>query len=240
MPRSLRHCPGGTVFHVLNRAVGRRRLFYKDTDYLAFLRVTLEALDRVDVRLSAFCLMPNHWHLLLWPRRDGDVSAFMRSLTVTHSNRYHAHYHSAGHGHLYQGRFKSFAVQDGRHMRTVWRYIERNPLRAGLVRRAEAWAWSSLAVRLLRQTPEAPDWSRNMLSDGLLTLPADWIEQVNAPQTKAEEAALRVSIGRGIPFGEAAWQAATAAKLGVSLRPRGRPGKREAADDAAMRIVKGS
>ena len=128
------------------------------------------------MRIAAFCLMPNHWHLILWPHGDGDTSAFMRWLTVTHSTRYHAHYHTAGQGHLYQGRFKAFPIQTNHYLRTAWRYIERNPVRAKLVERAEAWPWSSLAVRLLRQTPYAPDWSKTLLCDDLLPLQAPWLQ----------------------------------------------------------------
>jgi hypothetical protein len=88
------------------------------------------------MRLLAYCLMPNHFHLLVWPRADGDLSQFLRWLTVTHTQRWHAHHRTAGTGHLYQGRFKSFPVQSDEHFLTVCRYVERNALRANLVGRA--------------------------------------------------------------------------------------------------------
>lgn len=141
----------------------------------------------------------------------------MRWLTVTHTQRWHAHHHTAGTGPLYQGRFKAFAVQEDEHLLGVWRYVERNALRANLVKRAEDWRWSSA---YLRQQQKAA-W----LSAGPVALPADWLEHVNGAQTEGELAALRRSVARGAPFGDAIWQQATAERLGLesSLRPRGRP-----------------
>jgi REP element-mobilizing transposase RayT len=99
------------VYHVLNRGNGRQALFDADTDYLLFQRILWQAQRRLPMRLIGYCLMPNHWHLLLWPHGDGDLSEFMRWLTVTHTQRWHAIHGTAGAGHLYQGRFKSFPVQ---------------------------------------------------------------------------------------------------------------------------------
>jgi len=81
MPRRLRFCSGGYVVHVLNRAVGRRRLFAKEADYLSFENVMREALVRQPTRLLSYCLMPNHWHMVLWPRQDDELSEFLRWLT---------------------------------------------------------------------------------------------------------------------------------------------------------------
>ena len=135
---------GGLVYHALNRANARQTIFDDDGDYEAFERVLAEAVDRHVMRLLAYCVMPNHFHLVLWPRADGDLSRFMRWLTLTHTQRWHAHHHTAGTGHLYQGRFRSFPVQDDGHLLTLCRYVERNALRAGLVGRAEDWRWGSL------------------------------------------------------------------------------------------------
>ena len=114
-------------------------LFEKDGDYAAFERVLQEAVDRLNPRLLGYCLMPNHWHLVLHPRADGDLSQFMRWLTVTHTQRCHAHRGTAGTGPVYQGRFESFPVQSDEHLLAVLRYVERNPLRANLVQRARHW-----------------------------------------------------------------------------------------------------
>ncbi len=123
--------------------VGRLELFEKPSDYSAFEKILAEAHHRTSIRIAAYCLMPNHWHLLLWPRTDGELSEVMRWITVTHTQRWHAYRHSSGTGPVYQGRFKSFPVQTDEHFITVARYVERNALRAKLVERAEEWRWSS-------------------------------------------------------------------------------------------------
>jgi putative transposase len=147
MPRRPRESTGGLVYHVLNRTVGREALFQTELDYVAFERILAESISRHESRLLAYCILPNHWHLLLWPREDGELSEVLRWLTVTHTQRYHAYYQTSGTGPLYQGRFKSFPVQSDEHFYTVARYVERNALTANLAERAEAWPWGSLSLR---------------------------------------------------------------------------------------------
>ena len=149
MPRTARILRADGYYHVLNRGNGGGRIFHADGDYAAFLRVLAEGLERFGVELLAYCLMPNHWHLVLRPRRDGRaLSRLMQWLGVTHARRHHAAHRTRKGGHLYQGRFKCFPVQDDRHFLVLCRYVESNPLRAGLVRRrAENWRWSSLRAR---------------------------------------------------------------------------------------------
>jgi putative transposase len=168
----------------------------------------------------SYVLMPNHWHLVVWPQHDGQLSTWAQWLTVTHVRRWHAHHHSAGTGPVYQGRFKSFPVQEDEHYFTVCRSVERNPLRATLVARAEAWRWSSLWHRV--QATGVP-W----LSDGPLPLPGHWTEYVNGAQTEGELAAVRTAVARGAPFGDECWQKQTAVILGLesALRRAGRPKK---------------
>jgi putative transposase len=208
------------VYHVLNRAVARLALFEKDADYEAFERVMGEALEKHPTRLLAYQLMPNHWHLVIWPREDGELTEFVRWLTHTHVMRWHAHYQTAGSGHLYQARFKSFPVQTDEHFYTLLRYVERNALRAGLAERAEQWRWSSL----WRRDSGGAD-ARALLHGWPLPEPADWVRRVNRPQTEAELKAVRQSLRRGSPFGTSQWQVRTAKRLGLewTLRPRGRP-----------------
>jgi putative transposase len=222
MPRRLRHAAGGYVYHVLNRAVGRATIFQKPADYDAFLRVLTQAHDWIPVPLLAFCVMPNHWHLVLWPKRDGELSEFMRWLTVTHTQRWHAHYHTEGTGPLYQGRFKSFPIAEDEHYLTVVRYVERNPLRVGLVASATKWRWSSLW-----ENGQKLEWPA--LADGPVARPRDWLRRVDQPETEAELAALRRSVTRGTPYGSEAWQKRTAARLGLqsTMAALGRPKKAE-------------
>ena len=150
------------------------------------------------------------------------MSRFVGWVTLTHTQRWHAHRHSAGAGHLYQGRFKSFPIQEDDHFYTVCRYVERNPLRARLVPRAEKWRFGSL----WRMTHGDRD-ARALLSPWPVSRPRDWASWVHEPQTEAELAAIRRSIRRGSPFGGETWTARTVAKLGLdsTLRPRGRPRK---------------
>ena len=219
MPRRRRGSTGSYVYHVLNRAVGRATLFGKDADYLAFENILREALAWQPMRVLAYCVMPNHWHLVLWPRRDGELSEYMRWLSVTHTQRWHAHHKTAGTGPVYQGRFKSFPIQEDEHFLTVCRYVERNALRAKRVERAESWRWSSLWQR------EHGD--ARWLSEWPVPRPRRWVSYVNGPETAAEVAALRRSVQRGSPYGVESWQHVTAAALGIeaSLRPRDRPRK---------------
>ena len=104
MPRQPRIAPGGYVYHAINRGAARRAIFKKTADYAAFEPVLDEAMHKHPIRLLGYCLMPNHWHFVLWPQRDEQLTTFLRWLTHTHTQRWHAHYHSAGTGHLYQGR----------------------------------------------------------------------------------------------------------------------------------------
>ena len=91
--------------------------------------------------------MPDHWHFVLWPERDGDLGRFMHHLTVTHTARWKQHKKQVGFGHLYQDRYKSFPIESDDHFYQVVRYVERNPLRATMVRRAEHWQYSSRGFR---------------------------------------------------------------------------------------------
>ena len=219
MPRRLRVSTGGLAYHTLNRAVGRGQLFDDEPDYLAFERVIERTWRQLPVPILSYCLMPNHWHLVLWPEKDGQLSEFMRLLTVTHTQRWHAHHHSAGTGPLYQGRFKSFPIQQDQHLLTVGRYVERNALRAKLVKSAQQWPWCSIAKRHSRQTPP---WLLP-LKDWPLDVPGNWTAWVNRAQTQAELEALRRSVKRGTPYGEERWQIRTAKQLGLesTLHPRG-------------------
>jgi putative transposase len=201
----------------MNRGNGRANVFLKDSDYRAFTDLIVRACHRIPMRILAHCLMPNHFHLVLWPRGDRDLSRWMQWLLTSHVRRYHRHYETSG--RVWQGRFKAFPIQQDGHLLTVLRYVERNPLRANLVSAAEDWEWSSLRARLGRDVKLAPDV-------GPLGLPPDWGRLVNEPLTPAELEAMRTCSRRGRPYGESSWVLSTAVDLGLvsSLRRRGRPG----------------
>ena len=218
MPRRSRFASGNYVFHVLNRAVGRATIFETEEDYIAFLNVLQQARNNAECRLLAFCVMPNHWHLVLWPKGDDDLSEYMRWLTVTHTQRWHSFHGTSGTGPIYQERFKSFPVQGDEHFLAVCRYVERNALTAKLVRRAEHWRWGSLWQSLNEPGDVQLDrWP--------IEKPSNWVEWVNQAQDESEVAEIRKAVRRGGPFGSDDWAKRTAKRLRLesTLGPLGRP-----------------
>jgi REP element-mobilizing transposase RayT len=144
MPRTARADLGGYCYHALNRGNGRAQVFHDADDYHGFVRLLRQACARLPMRLVAFCLLPNHFHLVLWPRADGQLGPWMQWLLTAHVNGYRKRY--GGSGHVWQGRFRAFPIEQDDHLLTVLRYVERNPLRAGLVERAKEWPWSNLPL----------------------------------------------------------------------------------------------
>ena len=222
MPRRKRVCPRGEVFHILNRAVARLTVFEKPADYDAFLRVLDETWEIVPLPIFAMAVMPNHWHFVVRPTTDDQVSEFFQRLTVTHTMRYHAHYKTSGTGHVYQGRFKSFPIQSDEHLLIAMRYAERNPVRANFVELAEEWQWGSAYAR---QQPE--DKRRWLTAPVDPPLPRQWRSWVNKAETDAEVQSLRHCIQRGLPFGDERWVKSSSVRLNLesATRPRGRPRK---------------
>jgi putative transposase len=207
------------------------RLFHKDEDYQAFERVLAEALDRYPVDLLTYCLMPNHWHLVLRPRSNDGLGRMMGWLGVTHVRRHHEHHHTRGGGHLYQGRYKSFPVQDDRHFLTACRYVEANPLRAGLAAesggRAESWPWCGLALRQGRPKRDAARAGEPELRCVAWPVdrPRNWVALVNERMDDDALDQVRRCVQKGMPYGDEAWVVRTAKRLGLqsTLRSPGRP-----------------
>jgi putative transposase len=220
MPRPKRADEANGVYHALNRGNARTKLFKKTADYKAFERILAEGLERYPCRILSYQLMSNHWHFVLQPTQDGGMSNFLRWVSLTHTQRYHAHYGTAGEGHVYQGRFKSFPIQDDDHYFVVSRYVERNALQARLVDRAEDWRWGSLHRWLCEHEPDP-----KLLSSWPLSRLPNWVRRVNEPLTETELAAVRWSVKRGSPFGDETWVESIARRLDLesTLRPRGRP-----------------
>lgn len=221
MGRSPRNALGGIVYHVLNRANGRIEIFRKDKDYEAFEDILAEAKKKQPMRVLAYCIMPTHWHLVLNPYRDGDLPNFMRWVTLTHTQRWHAHYKSVGYGHLYQGRYKSFPVEQDEHFLQLVRYVERNAKRATLVKKAEQWRWSSLHKRQFG-SPE----QQKLLGTWPVESDGDYIKWVNEPQPKEEVEVIRYAIQRGRPYGGEVWVSRMVEKLGLETTMRQRGGYR--------------
>ncbi len=186
-----------SVCHVLNRSAKRLPLFRDAGDYQAFIDVLAEAQLRRPVPLLAFCVMPTHFHLVLWPPAAKDLSRFGHWLTVTHAQRWQRARGSAGSGAVYQGRFKAIPVQTDSHLLTVLRYVERNPVRAGLVARAENWPWSSACRGAATSAVVLANWP--------VDRPGDWLARINEPEGDAELHELRRAVTRDLPVGTNEW-----------------------------------
>jgi len=218
MPRTARSLVAGGHYHVINRGNNRARLFESSCDYEAFLRLIEQAQQRHPISLLAACMMPNHVHFVVAQECAGDISKWMHWLLTTHSHRHHLGRESSG--RVWQGRFKAFPIQQDVHLLTVMRYVERNPLRAGLVEQAESWAWGSLAWR------HRGAWA-GLLASPPLALHANWLAWVNAPQTSEELKALRACANHQRPYGDELWTTSERERWGSrdARRPRGRPRK---------------
>lgn len=165
MARKHRSCPRGLIFHLCNRAAGDLTLFKNPYDYLQILQTFREAMETFPISLYAYCMMPNHWHLLVRPHHRDAISRFMHWFGTTHATRYRKSHESVGQGALYQNRFRSHPVEGSAAFFKTAAYIERNPLSAGLVAEAPAWPWSSAAYSPILSTekwpfPKPANWSR--------------------------------------------------------------------------------
>ena len=209
------------------------KMFSREKDFQAFETLIAEAQERHPMRILSYCLMGTHWHFVVRPKRDGELTSFFRWLSHTHAMRWRVSHRTVGDGHLYQGRFKSFPVQpEGASLRAVCRYVERNALSAGLVERAQDWRWGSLWVRRQGTVEQ-----RGILSEWPEPVPANWIERVNRPIHARERERMKVSLERCRPFGEDDWVVRTAGKLGMehTMRREGRPVKAASNNDKGKR-----
>jgi len=208
------------IYHALNRANFRSRLFPETAHYEDFLGIVEESLNFVPMRILAYCLMPNHWHLVLYPRADGDLSKFLRRITLTHTQRYHARTRTVGSGHVYQGRYKSLLVESDRHFLTLVRYVERNAKRATLVKKAEDWPWSSAHARL-----GGNEKQKKLLSAWPVAEPRHYREWLNRSQGKEEIEKIRCAIKKSRPYGSEEWVSRAVAQFGLenTMRSSGRP-----------------
>lgn len=222
MPRIQRIDIGGIVYHVINRANARLRIFNTDKDYQLFEEVLEEAGEKFNMRILSYCVMPNHWHLVLYPKTDGELQVFMRWLSMTHTQRWHSRYKTAGSGHLYQGRYKSFPIQTNEYLLQLFIYVEQNALRAKLVAKAEQWRWSSLYRREKGSIKE-----KKLLSSWPIDAPRDYFNLVNTLQTGAELESLRYCVKKGKPYGREDWiqRMVDEFNLVPTLRNPGRPKK---------------
>ncbi len=225
MPRLPRLIDDGLVYHAINRGNNRQVVFRRDADFRAFLDALRKTRERYPFDLYAYCLMPNHFHLVLAPQQGQSISRILQSLTVAHTWRVHRGRRSSG--HVWQGRFKSPVIEGDEHLLTAMRYAECNPLRAGTVSNLADWRWSSYRVHVGLDSDdlvsESPVWSQ--LGADEAKRRAYWKRWLHTPQTEQELAALRQSIVSGRPFGSERWVKRMAQRLGVPLLPRRAAGR---------------
>jgi putative transposase len=188
---------GNLVYHVINRSNGRVSLFNTEADYRDFEYLLCEIKEEYGMRILAYVVMPNHWHLLLYPLQDKDLSRSMHWLGTTHAHRHNARMNTVGEGHLYQGRYKSFLIEEDLHLLTVLKYIERNPVRANLVERAEEWRWSSAYRRI-----HGIEAEKSLLGELPVDLPRNYLEWIHTPEPSEELKDLRHCVNKGITFGD--------------------------------------
>jgi putative transposase len=203
----------------MNRGVSQAEIFADSRDYSIFLSILATHLKKnPNIKLCSYCLMPNHWHLALWPMEDGCLSSFIQNVSSRHVENWRKRWDSTG--HLYESRFKCFAVQDEKYYLNIVRYIERNPVRASLVKKAVDWQWSSYYLRSKGYNP----WDIP-LSSGPVPIPANWDTRITRPENDSTLSEIRQSHRRSSPYGEQDWVEETAKKLGVlgSIKPLGRP-----------------
>ncbi len=220
MPRTPRASVGGLCYHVLNRGNAGSEVFHEARDYAEFVELLQEETETRKVRLLAYCLLPDHFHLVLWPRKDGDLSHWMQWLSTSHVRRYHRQHQSSG--HIWEGRFRAFPIQADEHLLTVLRYVEQNPVRLKelKLRKPERWSWSSVGK-------DVAGLERPAIDPGPVDRGRNWLKSVQQPLTAEELAMVRHSVVRGTPFGDPKWLQRIVAKLGLesTVRPRGRPRK---------------
>ena len=207
---------------MLNRGNHRQQLFATAEDYRAFLELLASARERLPVQLWGYCLMPNHGHLVVEVEKMSDLSKWVHGVCNRHVRGYHRQNPRMGGGHIYQGRYKSFPIEDENYLYTVLCYVEANPLRARLVTRAEDWPWSSLSGKgifdglLEVQRPKLAPWPRG----------PQWTQEVNLALPTDRLQDIRACVQRGKPLGSEYWVSAlTQGDLASTVLPRGRPRK---------------
>ena len=218
MPRGPRIIPDNSVQHIINRGNKREQIFFEPADYEDFFCLLADAQHRIPMRILVICIMRNHFHIVAWVEEGVALSAFMHWLMCAQISRHKKRHGTTGLGHVYQDRYRNFMVQNDVHLFRVLRYVEANPLRAGIVRRAEDYRWSSLSRRI---TPDG----RRYLADWPIARPENWSEYVNTGIDQQELDALRFCARRGAPYGDEAWVDAAVATYDLGHTTR-KPGHR--------------
>ena len=220
MARQPRTDVSGEIFHIINRSNARWNIFKTDKDFQGVIKSLIETIELTPIDIFAFCLMSNHWHFVVRPKNNGDMGRFFGKFTQKATQRWHTRHGTVGTGHLFQGRFKSFLVEKDEYFLQLVKYVEANALRAGMVKKAEDWVWSSLYLRLKNK-----ELAEKTLTAWPVDMPKNYLSLVNEPLTQAHLDNIRTSIEKSRPFGNQAWVGRQVSKydLGYTLRGPGRP-----------------
>ncbi len=210
----------GHTYHVINRAVMRLQIFNSNEDYLQLEKIIEATQKEIDMHIFAYIIMPNHWHFLLSSQKDGDLGLFMHRLTNAHTRQVRAKTKTTGTGPLYQGRYKSFIIENDPHLLTVLKYIERNPVRAKLSQETEDWRWGSAWRRIYGN-----DNQKKLLATTPVDLPVNYLQWVNMTESEKELDGIRSSVNKGVPYGRESWVEKTAKQFNLeqTMRNPGRP-----------------
>lgn len=222
MTRVARIDVGEEIYHVINRANGRMQIFNERNDYKLFEQLLEETKELIGMRILAYTLMPNHWHLVLHPKKNGDLGAFMHRLSNSHTRKVHAKTQTNGSGHLYQGRYKSFLVDKETYLFTLIKYVERNPVRAQLAGICENWQWGSAWRRI-----HGSEAHKRLIDPPPAPLPHSYATWINMPDKEDDLTLIRNSVNKSVPYGRARWvdHMVTKYHMESTLRAPGRPKK---------------
>ncbi|MCA9355787.1 transposase [Candidatus Kaiserbacteria bacterium] len=220
MARTPRLDIGENYYHIINRANARLQIFNSKEDYELFEEVLQDAWDIYQSNILAYCVMPNHFHIVIKTKQDGEMSQLMKWFTQTHASRWHAKNKTHGSGSLYQGRYKSFIIQDDLHLLTVLRYVERNPLTAKLVTNPLDWKYSSVYRRY-----NGKEEQKKLLSPWVIEEPSDYLDLLTQPMSPKEIEKLEGSEQKSTPYGDEEYVLDTVERYGLlaSTRNSGRP-----------------
>ena len=222
MSRQPRVDVANEIYHVINRANARQQIFKTHQDYRATLIALQETLKKIPIEIFSYILMPNHWHFSVRPIRNGDMGKFFGKFTQKATQRWHASHQTAGSGHLFQGRFKSFIVDKEQYFIQLMKYIEANALRSKLVKKAEDWPWGSLHIR-----KKYPALARKLLSKWPVDIPlSNYLDEINSPISENQLRVVRRCVKKGMPFGNSDWTSSIVKKYGLkyTVRSSGRAG----------------
>lgn len=218
MPRIARGLADNQIYHIINRGNRRESVYHDKYDYERFLKLLFDSKEKYNIKIYAYCLMPNHFHLVIYTKYSESLSKAMHWISSSYVRYYNKRYKISG--HLWQGRYKSFIVQKESYLLTLLKYVEVNPKRAKIVKRCEDYKYSSAYNRI------------NNIEDELINippidLPVNWDKYINDEESKIDIDYIRNSIERQSPLGEELWQVNIAKKYGLesTLNSRGRPRK---------------